>query len=246
MKLSLSNTAHANQVEEFSPLQPPRVGLYTCGPTVYGPTHIGHVRTYVNNDVLRRVLQYAGYDVRHVMNVTDVGHMTSDADEGEDKLELAARREARSPWDIARRYEAHFFTTMAQVNVLDAHVVCRATEHVDDMIALVRRLEDRGFTYRTSVGVIFDTGKFPDYGKFARLDLEGQQAGARVEVDPERKRPWDFALWVTNQPGHLMKWPSPWGEGFPGWHIECSAMSMRYLGETLDIHTGGIDHIPVH
>src|SRR5262245_455054 len=246
MRLFLSNTARAQQLEEFTPLHPPRVGLYTCGPTVYGPTHIGHVRTYVNNDVLRRVLGYAGYDVRHVMNITDVGHMTSDADAGEDKLEVAARREARSPWDIARFYEDHFFRTMAAVNVQRPHVVCRATEHVDDMIALIQRLEARGFTYRTSVGVIFDTGRFPDYGRFARLDLEGQQAGARVEADPERRHPWDFALWLTNQPSHIMKWPSPWGEGFPGWHIECSAMSMRYLGETLDLHTGGIDHVPVH
>ena len=246
MRVLLSNTARPGQLQEFSPLNPPRVGLYTCGPTVYGPTHIGHIRTYVNNDVLRRVLEYAGYDVRHVMNVTDVGHLTSDADAGEDKLELAARREARSPWEIARQYEEHFFRTMAQVDVRRAHVVCRATEHVEDMIGLIRRLEERGFAYRTPVGIIFDTGRFPDYARFARLDLEGQQAGARVEVDPDRRHPSDFALWVTNQPAHIMKWPSPWGEGFPGWHIECSAMSMRYLGETLDLHTGGIDHIPVH
>jgi cysteinyl-tRNA synthetase len=246
VRLFFSNTARAGELEEFQPLDPPRVGLYTCGPTVYGPTHVGHVRTYVNSDVLRRVLGYAGYDVRHVMNVTDVGHMTSDADAGEDKLEVAARREARSPWDIARFYEEHFFRTMAAVNVERAHVVCRATEHVDDMIALIQRLEARGFTYRTSVGVIFDTARFPDYARFARLDLEGQQAGARVEADPERRQPSDFALWVTNQPTHLMKWPSPWGEGFPGWHIECSAMSMCYLGETLDLHTGGVDHVPVH
>ena len=156
---------------------------------MYGPTHVGHVRTYVNNDVLRRVLGYAGYDVRHVMNVTDVGHMTSDADAGEDKLEVAARREARSPWDIARFYEDHFFRTMAAVNVQRAHVVCRATEHVGGHDRADPAPGGRGFTYRTSVGVIFDTGRFPDYGRFARLDLEGQQAGARVEADPERGSP---------------------------------------------------------
>lgn len=245
MKLRLFNTA-ANQIEDFVPLHPPDVGLYTCGMTVYYLTHIGNLRAYTNSDVLRRTLEYLGYEVRHVMNVTDVGHMTSDEDEGEDKLEVGARREGKTPLEIARHYEEYFFRECQRMNILKPTIVCRATEHIADMIALVKRLEERGFTYRTSVGVIFDTQKFPDYANFARLDLEGQQAGHRVKVDPERKTPWDFALWVTNQPKHVMQWDSPWGRGFPGWHIECSAMSMKYLGEEFDIHTGGEDHIKIH
>jgi cysteinyl-tRNA synthetase len=236
----------ANRIEDFVPIHPPSVGMYTCGMTVYYLTHIGNLRTYTNSDILRRTLEYLGYEVKQVMNVTDVGHMTSDEDEGEDKLEVGARREGRTPWEIARFYEEYFFRDIARINILRPTVVCRATEHIADMIALIQRLEERGFTYRTTVGVIFDTRRFPDYAKFARLDLAGQQAGARVEVDPERKTPWDFALWVTNQPKHIMQWDSPWGRGFPGWHIECSAMSMKYLGEEFDIHTGGIDHVKVH
>jgi len=245
MKLRIFNTA-ANRVEDFVPIRPPDVGLYTCGMTVYYLTHIGNLRAYVNSDVLRRALEYAGFRVRHVMNVTDVGHMTSDEDEGEDKLEVGARREGKTPLEIARNYEEYFFRECARMNILKPAVVCRATEHIGDMIALIKRLEERGFAYRTKVGVIFDTQKFPDYAKFARLDLEGQQAGHRVVVDPERRTPWDFALWVTNQPKHVMQWDSPWGRGFPGWHIECSAMSMKYLGEEFDLHTGGEDHIKIH
>jgi cysteinyl-tRNA synthetase len=245
LKLRIYNTA-SNRVEDFDPIHPPSVGMYTCGMTVYYLTHIGNLRTYTNSDILRRALEYVGYEVKQVMNVTDVGHMTSDEDAGEDKLEVGARREGRTPWEIARFYEEYFFRDIARINILRPTVVCRATEHIADMILLIRRLEERGFTYRTSVGMIFDTQKFPDYARFARLDLEGQQAGARVEVDPQRKTPWDFALWVTNQPKHIMQWDSPWGRGFPGWHIECSAMSMKYLGEEFDIHTGGIDHVKVH
>jgi cysteinyl-tRNA synthetase len=245
MKLRLFNTAE-NKIEDFIALHPPDVGLYTCGMTVYYLTHIGNLRAYVSSDVLRRTLEYAGFRVKHVMNVTDVGHMTSDEDEGEDKLEVGARREHKTPLEIARQYEEYFFRETRRINILPPTVVCRATEHIADMIALIKRLEERRFTYRTKVGVIFDTQKFPDYAKFARLDLEGQQAGHRVVVDPERKTPWDFALWVTNQPKHVMQWDSPWGRGFPGWHIECSAMSMKYLGEEFDLHTGGEDHIKIH
>ncbi len=187
-----------------------------------------------------------GLKVKQVMNVTDVGHMTSDEDAGEDKVEARAQKEGKSPWEIARFYEDYFFKNLEQINVLKPHIICRATEHIDDMIGLIKRLEEREFTYRTSVGIIFDTAKFPNYSKFANLDLEGQEAGFRVQPDPERKNPWDFALWVTNQPKHIMQWDSPWGRGFPGWHIECSAMSMKYLGEEIDIHTGGIDHVKVH
>jgi len=245
MKLRLYNTK-TRRVDDFEPLAPPMVTLYTCGPTVYYYTHVGHLRAYTNSDVLRRTLEYAGYTVRHAMNVTDVGHMTSDADEGEDKLEVGARREQKSPWDIARYYERHFFDTIARANIQPPHVVCRATEHVDQQIALVKRLEDKGLTYQTDVGVTFDTSRFPGYADFARLDLDGQQAGARVDVDAGRRNPQDFALWVTNKPTHIMQWDSPWGRGFPGWHLECSAMAMQYLGESIDIHTGGVDHIPVH
>ncbi len=245
MNLRLFNTA-TNEIEDFVPLHPPDVGLYTCGMTVYYLTHIGNLRAYVSSDILRRTLEYAGWKVRHVMNVTDVGHMTSDEDEGEDKLEVGAKREGKTPLEIARHYEDYFWRETDRINILRPQVSCRATEHIADMIALIRRLEERGFTYRTSVGVIFDTRKFPAYADFARLDLEGQEAGHRVKVDPERKTPWDFALWVTNQPKHIMQWDSPWGRGFPGWHVECSAMSMKYLGEEFDIHTGGEDHIKVH
>jgi cysteinyl-tRNA synthetase len=245
MKIKLFNTA-SRKVESVIPLNPPYVSMYSCGITAYYYTHIGHLYTYITSDLLRRVLTYAGYEVRHVMNVTDVGHMTSDADEGEDKLIVGARREKKTPQEIARFYEEGFWQDTAKINILKPQTICRATEHIQDMIELIKKLEKNGYTYQTSVGVIFDTAKFAAYPNFAKLQLNKQEAGARVKVDEERKNPWDFALWVTNQPKHLMQWDSPWGRGFPGWHIECSAMSMRYLGETMDIHTGGIDHIPIH
>lgn len=243
--LRLYNTA-TREKQSFCPVSPPDVRIYSCGPTVYYLPHVGHLRAYLTSDLLRRSLEYAGYRVRHVMNITDVGHMTSDADEGEDKMELGARREGKSPWELARYYEEAFFQATAEVNILRPHVVCRATEHIDTQLNLIQRLEERGFTYRTAVGIIFDTAKFSCYADFARLDLTGQMSGTRVTIDIERKRAQDFALWITNQPQHLMQWDSPWGRGFPGWHLECSAMAMRYLGESIDIHTGGIDHIPVH
>jgi cysteinyl-tRNA synthetase len=234
------------QVEEFVPINPPYVGMYTCGPTVYDYTHLGHIRTYINTDILRRVLEYNGYQVKHVMNITDVGHLTSDEDTGEDKIEVAAKKQKKSPYEIARFFEEHFFNTMSKLNVKKPHIICRATEHINEQIELIKKLEEKGFTYRTKVGIIFDTSKFEKYYEFARIDPNKQKYGARVEIDPERKHPCDFALWITNQPSHIMQWDSPWGKGFPGWHIECSAMSMKYLGETFDIHTGGIDHIPIH
>ncbi|MEO0004461.1 MAG: cysteine--tRNA ligase [candidate division WOR-3 bacterium] len=234
------------QKEEFVPVVPGRVKIYTCGPTVYWFAHAGNFRAYIFADTLRRVFEYLGFEVLQVMNITDVGHLTTDDESGEDKLEAGARREGRRPEEIARFYENAFFTDAQKLNILRPHIVCRATEHIKDMIELIRRIEANGFTYRTKVGLIFDTGKYPDYWRLGRLNLDEQRAGARVEVDPERRNPSDFALWITNQPRHLMQWDSPWGRGFPGWHIECSAMSMRYLGEEFDIHTGGIDHIPVH
>lgn len=232
--------------DDFVPVESGRVKIYTCGPTVYWFAHLGNFRAYVFADTLRRVFEYLGYEVRHVMNITDVGHLTTDDDLGEDKLEAGARREGRTPEEIARFYEEAFFTDAQKLNILRPQIVCRATEHIPEMIELIRRIEANGFTYRTSVGLIFDTGRYPDYWRLGRLNLEEQRAGARVAVDPERRNPSDFALWITNQPKHLMQWDSPWGRGFPGWHIECSAMSMKYLGEEFDIHTGGIDHIPIH
>lgn len=243
--MKLYNTL-TRRKDEFHPVQPGRVGIYTCGPTVYMFAHIGNFRAYVFSDTLRRTFEYLGWDVRHVMNVTDVGHLTSDEDTGEDKLEKGARSEGKTPEQIARFYENAFFADAARLNILTPHVVCRATDHIDEMVELVRRIEASGFAYRTSVGLIFDTARYAGYADLSRLNLKEQRAGARVEVDPERRSPSDFALWITNQPKHLMLWDSPWGRGFPGWHVECSAMSIKYLGESFDIHTGGIDHIPVH
>ena len=243
--MKLYNTL-TRQKDEFKPLEPGKVGIYTCGPTVYMFAHIGNFRAYVFSDTLRRVLEYLGYKVKHVMNITDVGHLTSDQDTGEDKLEKGAREEHKTPEQIARFYEDAFFTDSAKLNILRPHVVCRATDHIQDMIELVRRIDEKGYAYRTGVGLIYDTARYEDYWRLGRLNLAEQKAGFRVEVDPERRNPSDFALWVTNQPKHLMQWDSPWGRGFPGWHLECSAMSVRYLGERFDIHTGGIDHIPVH
>lgn len=245
MKIHLYNTL-SREIEEIQPIHDSKIGMYSCGPTVYYYATIGNFRTYICTDILRRTLEYAGLEVRQVMNITDVGHMTSDEDEGEDKIEKRAQTENRSPWEIARFYEEYFFTAIEKLNICSPQIKSRATEHIPDMIKLIERLEAKGYTYQTKVGVIFDTAKFKNYADFARLKLEGQISGHRVKIDPERRNPWDFALWVTNQPKHLMQWDSPWGYGFPGWHIECSAMSMKYLGEQLDIHTGGIDHIPVH
>ncbi|MDR3707146.1 MAG: cysteine--tRNA ligase [Capsulimonadaceae bacterium] len=234
--------------EEFTPADGKTVRLYCCGPTVYNFAHIGNLRTYLFEDLLHRTLLRAGWRVEHVMNITDVGHMTSDADTGEDKMMKAAIREQRSPWEIARFYEDAFLRDLGRLGIIKPSVTPRATEHVAQMIALIERLEARGITYRTDEGIYFDTARDPDYGKLADLHVAGQIAGAReeVNVDPGKRHPADFILWFTNKPNHIMQWDSPWGRGYPGWHIECSAMSMTYLGNTLDIHCGGIDHIPVH
>ncbi|HLK56726.1 MAG TPA: cysteine--tRNA ligase [Chthonomonadaceae bacterium] len=246
MPLTLYNTM-SRRKETFVPLDPPHVRLYCCGPTVYNYAHIGNLRTYIFEDVLRRTLLFNGYQVTHVMNITDVGHMTSDADSGDDKMEKAAREEKKSPWELARFYEEAFFKDTDRLNIQRPEVTPRATEHVVEMIELIQRLEANGYTYVTSEGVYFDTSKNDDYGKLARLQLENQQT-AREEViaDETKRNPQDFVLWFLNKPTHIMKWESPWGPGYPGWHIECSAMSMKYLGETFDIHCGGVDHIPVH
>lgn len=235
--------------EVFEPIHKGEVGLYTCGPTVYWYAHIGNLRTYIFEDILKRVLLSNGYKVKHVMNITDVGHLTSDQDAGEDKLERGAKREGKTVWEIAKFYEEAFKKDIKRLNIIEPDIWCRATEHVQDQIDLIRRLEEKGFTYDTGEVVYFDTSKLPDYGKLAGVKLEELKAGARIEPDPKKRNPLDFALWfktVGKHATHVMKWPSPWGEGFPGWHIECSAMSMKYLGETFDIHCGGVDHIAIH
>lgn len=245
--MKLYNTL-TREVEQLQPLKPPMVTVYTCGPTVYDYPHVGNWFTYIREDILIRSLKLHGYRPIWVMNITDVGHLVSDADEGEDKLEKGARREGKSAWDIASFYTKYFEQGMERLNMLRPDQLPRATEHIREQIALIQKLAEKGYAYQISDGVYYDTGKFPSYADFARLDLDEQQAGARVEYSPEKRHPTDFALWKLSPPGRQrdMEWNSPWGKGFPGWHIECSAMSMKYLGETLDIHAGGIDHIPVH
>ena len=239
---------YTRSLREFAPLAPDApVGLYTCGPTVYDYQHIGNYRTFLFEDLLKRVLRWNGYRVRHVMNVTDVGHLTSDADTGEDKMEKGARRTGMSAWDIAALYTRAFEDDLRALNVLAPDVLPRATDHIPEQIAFIADLEQRGYTYRTSDGVYFDTSRQADYGYLARLDRAGLEAGKRVDVG-EKRHPTDFALWKFSPPGSTrqMEWDSPWGRGFPGWHIECSAMAQRYLGDYFDIHCGGEDHIPVH
>src|SRR4030042_3902142 len=245
MDIYLSNTL-THKKEKFIPIEKGKVGIYSCGPTVYWNQHIGHMYAYVCWDILVRFLKFLGYKVIWVMNITDVGHMVSDQDLGEDKMEKGAKREGLSVWQIADKYIVQFLDRMEAINIQKPDVLCRATEHIPDQIELIKKIEKNGFAYRTKTGLVFDTSKFANYAKFARLNLKKQFAGSRVEVDPEKKRPWDFLLWVTNQPNHIMIWDSPWGRGFPGWHIECTAMSTKYLGEKFDIHTGGKEHIPVH
>ncbi len=248
MQLHLYNTA-TRAKDPFEPLTPGLVKMYCCGPTVYHFAHIGNLRTYVFEDLLRRTLEFSGYEVRHVVNITDVGHLTSDADTGEDKMEKGARREGKSAWDIAEYYTQAFQKDWKALNILEPTEWPRATDHIADQIALVRELEEKGYAYSIAGdGVYFDTAKFPRYADFARLDLEGLQAGSRVAVAEGKRNPTDFALWKFSTPDtqRQMEWDSPWGRGFPGWHIECSAMAMKILGETLDIHCGGADHIRVH
>ena len=232
----------------FEPLGPGReIGLYTCGPTVYDYQHIGNFRTFLFEDVLKRVLEWNGYRVRHVMNITDVGHLTSDADTGEDKMEKGSRRTGKTAWEIARMYTDAFLADMKRLNLEDATILCRATDHIAEQIAFIADIERKGFTYGTSDGIYFDTSRQPGYGHLARLDIAGLEAGRRVDLG-EKRNPTDFALWKFSPPGEQrqMEWDSPWGKGFPGWHIECSAMAQKYLGDYFDIHCGGEDHIPVH
>lgn len=247
MEIKFFNTM-SRQKEIFKPIIPGQVKMYSCGPTVYVYAHIGHFRAYVFVDVLRKVLKYNGFKLNHVMNITDVGHLTSDADTGEDKIESKAKKEGKSAWEIAEFYTKDFFDAMEKLNIEKPEIICKATDHIQDMINLVKKIEENGFTYKTSDGIYFNTSLLPDYGKLAGLDIEGLKEGARVEKNPEKKNPTDFALWkFAKGKRRQMEWKSPWGDhSFPGWHIECTAMSMRYLGEVYDIHTGGVDHIPVH
>lgn len=245
--MKLYNTL-TKQIDELQPLKPPVVTVYTCGPTVYDYAHIGHWFNYVRMDMLIRVLQASGYRTKWVMNITDVGHLVSDADEGEDKLEKGARREGKTAWEVAEFYTKDFIDGMQQLNIFTPDHLVKATDHIAEQITLIQKLEDRGYTYVIDDGVYYDTAKFPHYADFAQLDLDEMQEGARVAINTQKRHLADFALWKFSPQDHQrdMEWDSPWGKGFPGWHIECSAMSMRYLGETLDIHTGGIDHVPVH
>jgi cysteinyl-tRNA synthetase len=224
------------------------VGLYTCGPTVYNFAHIGNLRTYIFEDILKRVLRYNDFQVKHVMNITDVGHLTGDRDMGEDKMEKGALREGRTAWEIAEFYTRAFKSDIAQLNIIEPDIWVKATDTIDDQIALIKILEEKGYSYRTGDGIYFDTSKFKDYTKLSHQDIEFLREGARVEKNPEKRNATDFALWKFSPKGvrRQMEWDSPWGTGFPGWHIECSAMSMKYLGERLDIHCGGTDHIDVH
>jgi len=247
--MKLYNTL-TKKIEEFIPRDPELVSLYACGPTVYDYTHIGHVRKYAMDDILVRTLRHAGYDVKFVRNVTDVGHLSSDSDTGEDKLEKGAKKYGLSAWDIALKFEEYFNDSMDKIGNVRPNITSKVTEHIQTQLELVKKLEEKGFTYVIpNDGVYFDTSKFADYGKMAHLNKEGMQEGARVEKVAGKKHPTDFALWKFERDGEnrAMVWESPWyPRSFPGWHIECSAISMEHLGEQIDIHTGGIDHIPVH
>jgi len=245
--VTLFNTL-TREIEPLRTITPGACSLYCCGPTVYNFQHIGNMRTYIFEDLLVRTLRRAGYAVNHVMNITDVGHLVSDADEGEDKMALAARREKKTSAEIAAYYTEIFFKDCTKLNIVRPTTVCKATEHIPDMIALIERLEARGMTYIAGGNVYFDVSKLPDYGKLAKLDVANMNARARVDVDANKRNPLDFVLWFTRSKfeNQELQWESPWGRGYPGWHIECSAMSMKYLGDRFDIHCGGIDHIPVH
>jgi len=248
MDIYLHNT-YSGELEKFTPITPGEVGMYHCGPTVYGKSHIGHARPYVFADVLRRLFEYNQYNVTQVINITDVGHLTDDGDAGEDKVEKKAREAKLSAQDITSAYTEDFYQMLDALNILRAKISFpKATEHIVEQISMIQELERKGATYTTSDGVYFDTKTFVAYGTLGNIDLEHLQEGARIGVNEEKKNATDFALWKFSKPEEKrqQEWESPWGVGFPGWHIECSAMSQKYLGETFDIHTGGVDHIPVH
>ncbi len=245
MELKLYNTL-TRQKEEFKSIDKNRVRMYSCGPTVYYFAHIGNLRAYLFMDNLRRVLKYNGYEVLHAMNITDVGHLESDADEGEDKMLKAARRENKDPYEIAKFYTERFLTDLEKLNIDMPEIICKATDHIKEMEEYVQKIIENGYAYETKDTIYFDTSKLDKYGILSNINVDEQKAGARVEFDTEKKNVTDFALWIKAPENHIMKWDTFWGKCYPGWHIECSAMSRKYLGELFDIHTGGIDHIPIH
>lgn len=247
MDIRLTNTL-TRQKELLVPITPGKIGMYSCGPTVYGRAHIGNLRAYVFTDVLRRMLEATGLAVTHVMNITDVGHLVGDGDNGEDKLQMSANKQGKTAWDVAAEYTQLFMDDIAKLNIATPHVMPKATDHIIEQIAFIEAIEAKGFTYTISDGVYFDTSKLPDYGRLSGQKSEEKEEGARIGVNAEKRNASDFALWKfspVNEQRH-MEWESPWGKGFPGWHIECSAMSEKYLGVPFDVHTGGEDHIAVH
>lgn len=245
MDIKLYNTL-TREKEIFNPLDEKEVKIYSCGPTVYYYAHIGNLRTYLFMDNLRRVLRYNGYTLKHAMNITDVGHLESDADDGEDKMMKAAKRENKDPYQIAEFYTKRFMQDLDALNIWKPEIICKATEHIKEMEEYVQTIIKNGYAYETKNTIYFDTSKLDKYGILSNISIEDQKAGARVEFDNEKKNVTDFALWIKAPENHIMKWDTFWGKCYPGWHIECSAMSKKYLGELFDIHTGGIDHIPIH
>lgn len=245
MELKLYNTL-SRKKEVFKSIDERQVRMYSCGPTVYYFAHIGNLRTYLFMDNLRRVLKYNGYELMHAMNITDVGHLESDADEGEDKMAKAARRENKDPYEIAKFYTEKFMVDLDKLNIEKPEIICKATEHIKEMEEYVQKIIENGYAYETKDTIYFDTSKLDKYGVLSNINIDEQKAGARVEFDTEKKNVTDFALWIKAPESHIMKWDTFWGKCYPGWHIECSAMGKKYLGEHFDIHTGGIDHIPIH
>ena len=245
MELYFYNTL-TRQKEKFIPLDSKEIRIYSCGPTVYKNATIGNMRTNIFQDVLRRVLRYNNYNIKHVMNITDVGHLVSDGDEGEDKIIKSAKEENKDPLEIAEFYTDLFFKDLEALNIEKPEIICKATDHIKDMLEYVETLIKNGYAYETTTAIYFDISKLDKYPILSNLQIENQKAGARVEIDKEKRNPSDFALWIKAPENHLMKWDSPWGPSYPGWHIECSAMGQKYLGEQFDIHTGGIDLIPTH
>ena len=245
MDIYVYNTL-TKEKDVFRPINEKEVRIYSCGPTVYKDATIGNMRTNIFQDVLRRMLKYNGYKIKHVMNITDVGHLVSDGDEGEDKMIKSAREEHKTPLEIAEHYTKLFFDDLKDLNIEIPEIICKATDYIPEMLEYVEELVEKGYAYETSTAIYFDVSKLDKYPVLSNVNVEEQKAGARVDVDPEKKNPYDFALWIKAPENHLMKWDSPWGPSYPGWHIECSAMSRKYLGEQFDIHTGGIDLIPTH
>ena len=245
MKIYFYNTM-THKKEEFIPIDDKEVRIYSCGPTVYKDATIGNMRTNIFQDNLRRTLEYNGFKVKQAMNITDVGHLVSDGDEGEDKMIKSARQEGKTPLEIAEYYTKLFFRDLERLNIEIPEIICKATDNIQDMLKVVEELVKKGYAYETSTAIYFDVSKLDKYPVLSNLDVENQKAGARVEVDKEKRNPHDFAVWIKAPENHLMKWDSPWGPSYPGWHIECSVMSQKYLGEVFDIHTGGIDLIPTH